>query len=163
MDDEFNCLYKVWIDDWKEEFVFREAIFVIIRQEFEILILDYDTVLYIVDLVIQGSIVVIVVLDDFMYDFFLLKVIFYGVEEFSEDFIDDYLCYYCEGSEVLKGYFYLRDNIYDMIYILDIKRVVVVFVVIVRYICGDFIVKRCSKKFIYKFLFLQYEEIIVLL
>lgn len=72
----------------------------------------------------------------------MLKVIFEGVEELEEFFTDEYFCYYFSGSVVLKGYFFLRENIIDMIYIFDINRFVVVYVVIVRYICSEFLVKK---------------------
>ena len=160
MDDEPNCLYKAWIDDWKEESVVREATPATTRQESAIPILDHDTASHIADLATQGSTVAIAALDDPMYDFFLLKVTSHGVEELSEDFTDDYLCHYCEGSEVLKGHFYLRDNIHDMTYTLDTKRVAAVFAATVRHICGDLTVKRRSKKPIYKLSLLQHEEII---
>ena len=160
MDDEPNCLYKAWIDDWREESVVGEATPTTTRQESEIPILDHDTAWHIADLATQGSTVAIAALDDPMYDFFLLKVTSHGVEELSENFTDDYLCHYCEGSEVLKGHFYLRDNIHDMTYTLDTKRVAAVFAATVRHICGDLTVKRRSKKPIYKLSLLQHEEII---
>ena len=102
----------------------------------------------------------IAALDDPVYDFYLLKVTSHGVEELSEGFTDDYLCHYCEGSEVWKGHFYLHDNIHDMTYTLDTKRVAAVFAATVRHICSDLTVKRHKKKPIYKLPLMQHEEII---
>ena len=71
MDDQPDCLYEAWINDWKEESVVREAIAATTRQESEIPILDKDTASHIADLATQGSTVAIAALDDpgttFMY------------------------------------------------------------------------------------------------
>lgn len=63
----------------------------------------------------------------------------------------------------MKGYFFIRENIYDMIFIIDLKRIVIVYVGIVRYICGEFLVRKRGRKFIYKFFLRENEEIIVLM
>ena len=130
------------MDDWKDVSVVQEATAATTRQESEIPILDHDTASHIADLATQGSTVAIAALDDPVYDFYLLKVTSDGVEELGEDFTDDYLSHYCEGSEVLKGHFYLHDNIHDMTYTLDTKRVAAVFAATVRHICSDLTVKK---------------------
>ena len=88
----------------------------------------------------KGSTIAIAVVDDPVYDFYLLKVTSDGVQELDDDFTDDYASHYYKGSEVLKGHFYLHDNIHDT------KRVAAV--------------KRGSKKPIYKLSLVQHEEII---
>lgn len=96
-----------------------------------------------------------------MYDFYFFKVILEGVEELDSDYIDDYQCIVLRDEEFIKGNFYLKDNIYDVIFIFDVKRIVVVYVVIVSYICGELLVKKKGRKIIYTFLLKEYEEIIV--
>ena len=83
-----------------------------------------------------------------------------GVEQLSENFTDDYQCHYYQGSEILKGHFYLRDNIHDMTYTLDKKKVAAVFAATVRHICSNLAVKKRNKKSIYKLSLMQHEKII---
>ena len=160
MDDELNCLNKDWLDEWKEVSILREATAATTRQESEILVLDHDTALHIADLAGKDSTVAIAAIDDPMYDFYLMKVTSDGVEQLSENFTDDYQCHYYRGMEILKGHFYLRDNIHDMTYTLDKKRVAVVFAATARHICSDLAVKKRNKKSIYKLSLMQHEEII---
>lgn len=47
---------------------------------------------------------------------------------------------------MLKGHFYLRDNIHDMTYTLDTKRVAAVFPATVRHICSDLTVKKAQQE-----------------
>ncbi|KAK3741501.1 hypothetical protein QZH41_002971 [Actinostola sp. cb2023] len=75
----------------------------------------------------QGSTVAMAAFEDPVYDFYLLKVTSEGVEELEEPLTNDYSCHYPRGSCVLKGHFYLRENIQDMTYTLDIKHLAVVY------------------------------------
>ena len=96
-----------------------------------------------------------------MYDFYLLKVTSEGVEELEEPLTDDYSCHCPRGSCVLKGHFYLRENIQDMTYTLDIKHLAVAYAATVRHICSELAVKKKSRnKPIYKLSLAQHEEII---
>ena len=74
---------------------------------------------------------------------------------------DDYSCHYPSGSAVLKGDFFLRENLQDMTYTLDTKRMAAVHAGTVRAICTDLSVKKKSRnKAIYKLSMQQHEEII---
>ena len=72
-----------------------------------------------------------------MYDFSLLKLTSEGVEELDENYTDNYEFTALRGTQVLKGHFYLRDNIHDMTFALDENRTAVVYAFTVRQICGD--------------------------
>lgn len=160
LEDQPNCLNKDWLDEWKEVSVPREAAPATTRQDTEIPVLDQDTASHIADLAVKGSTVAIAAVDDPVYDFYLLQVTSDGVQELDDDFTDDYSSHYYKGSEVLKGHFYLRDNIHDMTYTLDTKRVAAVFAATVRHICSDLQVKRRGRKPIYKLSLVQHEDII---
>ena len=41
------------------------------------------------------------------------------------------------GSQVLKGHFFLRDNLIDMTFKLDLQRVAIVYPGTVRYVCSE--------------------------
>lgn len=161
MDDEDNCLNKEWLDDWKEVDILRESSVATTRQTTETLALDHDTAAHIADLAAKGSTVAIAAYEDQDYDFYLLKVTSEGVEELEEPLTDDYSCHYPSGSAVLKGHFFLRENITDMTYTLDINRLAVVYAATVRHICSELSVKkRRQTKPIYKLSLAQHEEII---
>ena len=103
----------------------------------------YQAVLaHMADLAAKGSTVAIAAFDDPAYDFYLLKVTSNGVEELEEPMTDDYSCQYPSGSAFLKGHFFLRENLQDMNYTLDTKRLAVVYAGTVRAICTDVSVKK---------------------
>ena len=83
---------------------------------------------------------------DPMYNFFLLKVTPEGVEELDSNYMDDYNFTAMRGQQVLKGNFYLRDNIHDMTFILDKECTVAVYAATVCHICGELQVKKKGKK-----------------
>lgn len=56
---------------------------------------------------------------DDSYDYYLLKVTSEGPIELRENVSDDYGCAFTAGSSILKGNFFLRDNLIDMMYKLD--------------------------------------------
>ena len=77
---------------------------------------------------------------------------------------DDYSWQYPSGSAVLKGHFFLRENLQDMTYTLDTKRLAVVYAGTVHAICTDLSVKKKNRnKPIYKLSMQQHEEIIGLM
>ena len=53
------------------------------------------------------------------YDYYLLKVKSNGLEELADNTTDDYGSIYTAGQEVLRGHFFLWDNLIDMTYKLD--------------------------------------------
>ena len=59
------------------------------------------------------------------------------------------MCAFTAGTSILKGHFFLRDNLIDMTYKLDQKKVALVFPGTVRYVCSELIERgRGRKKFI---------------
>ena len=104
--------------------------------------MDNDTTSHITDLAAKGSTVAIAAFEDPIYDFYLLKVTSDGVEELEEPVTDDYSCHYPSGSAVLKGQFFLRENLQDMTYTLDTKRLAVVCAGTVGAVCTDVSVKK---------------------
>ena len=133
------------------------------RQATETSILDHDTATHIADLAVNGTTVAIAAADDPVYDFYLLKVTSEGVEELEDNFTVDYECTAFRGLQVLKGNFYLRDNIHDMTFTLNEKRTAVVYAATVRHICCELPAKRRGRKKIYKLPREENEEIIATL
>ncbi|EDO32454.1 predicted protein [Nematostella vectensis] len=125
--------------------------------------LEHDTASHMADLAACGSTVAIEAEGDRMYDFYLLKVTSAGVEELEHDYTDDYHNTALRGESVLKGHFYLRDNIHDMTFTLNEKRIAVVYAATVRHICGDLPTKKRGKKLIYKLPLKENEAILAIL
>jgi len=160
LNDEESCTNKAWLDKWKEVDISRDGSVATTRQATEAPIVDHDTASHIADLVEKGSTVAIAADEDPMYDFYLLKVTSDGVEELESDFTDDYDNSALRGERVLKGNFYLRDNIHDMTFTLDEKRTAMVYAATVRHICGELPTKKQRRKTIYKLPLKENEEII---
>ena len=95
--------------------------------------------LHVADLVGKDSIIAIAADEDDSYHYYLLKVSSEGPVELEEDVTDDYGCAFTAGNSVLKGHFFLRDNLIDMTYKLDQKKVAFVFPGTVRYVCSELI------------------------
>ena len=144
---EENCSNKAWLDDWKEVLVSRDGSVATTRQTTQEFGLDQGTASHIADLAVKGSTVAIAADDDPMYDFYLLKLTSEGVEELDENYTDDYEFTALRGTQVLKGHFYLRDNIHDMTFTLDENRTTVVYASTVRQICGDITCKKRGRKY----------------
>ena len=142
LDDEENCSNKAWLDDWKEVLVSRDGSVATTRQTTQEFGLDQGTASHIADLAVKGTTVAIAADDDPMYDFSLLKLTSEGVEELDENYTDNYEFTALRGTQVLKGHFYLRDNIHDMTFTLDENRTAVVYASTVRQICGDIPCKK---------------------
>ena len=145
LDDQDQCKNKEWVDDWKEVEIKREASPATTRQSTATSALDNDTMAHMADLAAKGSTVAIAAFEDPAYDFYLLKVTSNGVEELEEPMTDDYSCRYPSGSAVLKGHFFLRENLQDMTYTLDTKRLAVVYAGTVGAICTDLSVKKKNR------------------
>lgn len=62
---------------------------------------------------------------------------------------------------MIRGYFFFRENFIDMIYKFDERKVVIVYVAIVRYICFDFRIVKRGRKLVFKVLVDLNEEILV--
>ena len=76
--------------------------------------------------------------------FLLLKVTSEGVEELDDEYTDDYQFTALRGEQVIKGNFYLKDNIHDTTFTLDVKRLVVVYAATVCHICGELPAKKIA-------------------
>ena len=63
--------------------------------------------------------------DDASYDYYLLKMNSNGVEELAGNTTDDYGSIFTAAQEVLGGHFFLRDNLIDMTYKLDERKVAI--------------------------------------
>ena len=79
----------------------------------------------------------------------------------QEEQVDDYGCPIPAGSRVLKGHFFSHENLINMTYRLDEKKVAIINVKCVRCICFDMkeVSKKRVKKKIYKLSSEQHEEI----
>lgn len=82
--------------------------------------------------------------------FLLLKVTSEGVEELDNEYTVDYQFTALRGEQVIKGNFYLKDNIHDTTFTLDVKRLVVVYAATVCHICGELPAKKKGRKTVYK-------------
>ena len=127
LDEEDQCKNKEWVDDWKEVEIKREASPATTRQSTATSALDNDTMAHMADLAAKGSTVAIAAFEDPAYDFHHLKVTSSGVEELEELMTDDHSCQYPSGSAFLEGHFFLAENLQDMTYTLDTKRLAVVY------------------------------------
>ena len=87
---------------------------------------------------------------DASYDYYLLKVKSNRVEELADNTTDDYGSIYSAGQEVLRGHFFLRNNLIDMTYKLDERKVAIVHAATVRHICSDFHIVKRGRKSIFK-------------
>ena len=152
MEDEETCSNKAWLDDWKEVSICREGSVAATRHAAEAPILDRDTAAHTADLAVKGSTVAIAADDDPMYHFFPLKVTSEGVEQLDDNFTYDHQFTALRGQQILKGNFYLRDNIYDMTFTVDVQLTAVVYAATVRHICGELPAKKKGKKLYTNFL-----------
>lgn len=57
---------------------------------------------------------------------------------------------YTTGQEVLRGHFFLRDNLIDMTYKLDERKVAIVYAATVRHICFDLDVVKRGRKSVFR-------------
>lgn len=160
VNEEEECTNKVWLDEWKQVELARGGDVATTKQAGEAPVLDQDTASYIADLSNKDSTVAIAAEEDPVYDFYLLKVTSDGVEELDSDVTDDYQCHYQQGDRVLKGHFFIRENIHDMTFTTDLKRTAIVYAGTVRHICGELPVRKRGRKFIYKLPLRENKEII---
>lgn len=138
-----SCANSEWVDDKID----RERSPAATRHAQEDTVaVTTDTAVKIADLAAAGSVVAVAADADFSYDYYLLKVTSDGVEELAEDVTDDYGCIYNTGHEVLKGHFFLRNNLIDMTYKLDESKVAIVYAATVRHICSDLHIVHRGRK-----------------
>ena len=146
-----QCANSEWVDDWQELNIEREASPATTRNAQDNTgVVTTDTAVKIADLAVEGSVVAIAADDDASYDYYLLKVKSNGVEELADNTADDYGSIYTAGQEVLRGHFFLRDNIIDMTYKLDELKVAIVHAATVRHICSDLHIVKRGRKSVFK-------------
>lgn len=141
--DEKNCSNKEWVDDWREVRLERESSVATTRQAIEETEATLgDTAVRIADLAAKGSVVAIAAADDPDFEYYLLKVTSDGLIDLKEAITDDYGCTFPRGSVGLRGNFFIRENIIDMTYKLDEKKIAFVLAGTVRHVCGELKRKR---------------------
>ena len=104
----------------------REASPATTRSTDNTVVMTTDTAVKIAELAVEGSVVAVAADDDASYDYYLLKVKSNGVEELADNTTDEYGSIYTAGQEVLRGHFFLRENLIDMTYKLDERKVAIV-------------------------------------
>lgn len=158
--DNFDdCQNKELVDDLQEIILQREASAATTRAQRETPVAE-PVHLHVADLVGKDSIIAIAADEDDSYDYYLLKVTSEGPVVLREDVTDDYGCAFPAGSSVLKGHFFVRDNLIDMTYKLDQKKVTVVFPGTVRYVCSELIERGRGRKKVFQVAWDVHEDII---
>jgi len=147
--EEENYTNKEWLDDWKDVKLDRESSVARTRQAVEETEANLlDTAVRVADLAAKDSVVAIAAANDPDYDYYLMKVASDGLVKINEPTTDDYGCTFPRGSLGLKGFFFVRDNIIDMAFVLAGT---------VRHVCGELQKQRNN---IYKVPLTVNEEII---
>lgn len=72
------------------------------------------------------------------------------MEELEDNTTDDYGSIYTAVLEVLRGHFFLRENLIDMSHKLDERKVAIVHAATVRHICSDLHVVKRGRKSVFK-------------
>ena len=142
------------VDGWQEVRLTRDGE-VTTRQRSEAA--EGDRVNALTDL-IEGNSIVAIAAEDNHFDYYLLKVISSGAVVLESDETDDYGIAYPMGSFVLKGHFFLRDNIIDATYKLD-SKIAMVYANTVRAICGELRTIKRRRETLLKLSPAQHEEI----
>ena len=136
--DETNCSNKEWLDAWKEVKLPRETSAATTRQSSaETDAALGDTAVRIADLATEDSVVAIAAADDAAYEYNLLKVTSDGIIEMEEDFTDDYGSSFEKNTAILIGHFFVRENLIDMTFRLEKRKLALVLPATVRHICED--------------------------
>ena len=144
IDEDFdNCQNKNYLNAWNEQQmkVLAEPATKVTRSEPEP---DAERTESLADLASVGTIVAVAAHLDPNYDYYLLQVTTNEPIFLQEDQVDDYGCPMPAGSRVLKGHFFSHENLIDMTYRLDEKKVAIINVKSVRCLCFD--LKEVSKK-----------------
>lgn len=153
-----------WVDEWKEVELSREPCTAVTQQASKEAnqLLPCNTLTRMADLAGKGSVVAVAAKDDPAYDYYLLKVTSDGITEMKEPFTDDYGLTFGPGFHILKGNFFIRDNLIDLTYRLDDTRFVAVHAGTVRHICGELTSKK-GRRPIFKVTIELNEEIMAFL
>ena len=112
------------------------------------------------DLVGKDSIIAIAAEEDDSYDYYLLKVTTDGVVVLTRDETDEYGSLFKAGNAVVKGNIFLRHNLIDMTFKLDIKKTAIVYPSTVRYVCSELNKKGRGRNEVYQVPMDVHEDII---
>ena len=101
----------------------------------------------IADMATKDSVVAVAAEGDPNYDYYLLKVTSHQIEELNTVETDDYGTTLAAGCKILRGNFFVRENLLDMTYKLELKKMTIVHVRTVRCICFDMeVIKKKEAK-----------------
>ena len=106
--------------------------------------------LHVADLVNKDSIIPVTAEEDDSYDYYLMKVTTDGAVVLTRDETDHYGCLFQEGNAVLKGNFFLRHNLIDTTFKLDVKRTAIVYPGTVCYVCSELKKKGRGRNKVYQ-------------
>ena len=138
------------MDDWKEVTISRDSTVATTRHTREENAVDHDSAVHIADLARKGSIVAVAAEDDPISEYYLFKFTSKGVKELENDILDDYGFTVLTGESSPNGQFYLRLNLHDMTFMLNEKKVAVIYAATVRHICCELENRRNGRKIVYK-------------
>lgn len=104
-----------WVDEWKEVELSREPCTAVTWQASKEAnqLLPHDTLTRMADLAGKGSVVAVAAKDGLAYDYYLLKVTSDGITKLKEHFTADHGLTFGPGFHILKGNFFIRDNLID--------------------------------------------------
>ena len=83
-----------------------------------------------------------------------------GLVTLSTEETDDYGCQFQAGNTVLKGHFFLKHNLIDMTYKLDVKKKGMVYPRTVHYVCSELKKKGKGRNEVYHVAMDVHEDII---
>ena len=91
----------------------------------------------IAEMATTDSVVALAAEGDPNYDYYLLKVTSDGIQNLKNIETDNYSTTVAAASKVLRGYFFVRENLPDMTYKLEASKSTVVHIRTARCICFD--------------------------
>lgn len=145
--DAASCNVGEWVDGWQRVELSREPSTAVTRQASEEAnIPPSDTSIRMADLAGKASIVAVAAEDDPSYDYYPYPL------------TDDYGLTFGPGFHILKGNFFIRENLIDLTYRLDDNPLAAVNAATVRHICGELSRKK-GRRLIFEVSVEQNEEI----
>ena len=154
-----DCKNKEYVDDFREVKLEREASAAVTHSQADQTPEAQPVHLHVADLVSKDSIIAIAAEDD-SYDYYLLNVTTDGVVVLTRDETDDYGSFFQAGNAVEKGNFFLRNNLIDTTFKLDIKKTTIVYPGTVRYVCSELKKKGRRRNEVYQVPVDVHEDII---
>lgn len=155
-----DCKNKEYVDDFREVKLEREASAAVTRSQADQTPEAQPVHLHVADLVSKDSIIAIAAEEDDSYDYYLLKVTTDGVVVLTRDETDDYGSLFQAGNAVVKGNFFLRHNLIDMTFKLDVRKTAIVYPGAVRYVCSELKKKGRGRNEVYQVPMDVHEDII---